>query len=161
MEIEIIKKVLEEQGIKGKKLEEIVAKTVLEQEKQREEEQKNEEMQKTVEETAKILEKSLGSKWNGAKVRRFIASDELKVIDPNPPKRIGFRIHIDEINRFIEWESMTKEDWKKRCVATENDLKKLQEELEKAKEEIEKLKAAKAPRGKRTETNVKKDADEK
>lgn len=141
MEIEIMKELLAEQGFEGKQLEEMVEKARLKQEKLIEEEMKNEEKLKTVEETVKILEKALDTKWNGPKVRRFITSKDLKPIDPNPPKKVGFRIHMDEINRFIEWESMSKEDWKKRCLEAEEKLQTMQQTMEQMQKENEKLKA--------------------
>lgn len=140
MEIEIMKELLAEQGFDGKQLDEMVEKARLKQEKLIEEEMKNEEKSKTVEETVKIIEKALGGTWNGPKVRRMITVKQLKPIEPNPAKRTGFRIHIDEINRFIEWESMSKEDWKKRCLEAEEQLQTAQKTIEQMKQENEKLK---------------------
>ncbi|ASK17790.1 MULTISPECIES: hypothetical protein [Bacillus cereus group] len=141
MEIEIMKELLAEQGFEGKQLDEMVEKARLKQEKLIEEELKNEEKLKTVEETVKLLEKSIGGTWNGPKVRRMIAAKQLKPVEENPAKRTGFRIHIKEIERFIEWESMSKEDWKKRCLDAEEQLLAAQKTIEQMKQENEKLKA--------------------
>ncbi|WP_242303283.1 hypothetical protein [Bacillus cereus group sp. BfR-BA-01495] len=141
MEIEIMKEIFKEQGFEGKQLDEMVEKARLKQEKLREEELKNEEKLKKVEEAVVIFQKSLGGTWNGAKVRRMITSKQLQPVEMNPAKRTGFRIHIKEIERFIEWESMSKEDWKKRCLEAEEQLQTAQKTIEQMKQENEKLKA--------------------
>ncbi|WP_142319041.1 hypothetical protein [Bacillus cereus] len=141
MEIEIMKELLAEQGFEGKQLDEMVEKARLKQEKLREEELKNEEKLKKVEEAVVIFQKALGGTWNGAKVRRMITSKQLQPVEMNPAKRTGFRIHIKEIERFIEWESMSKEDWKKRCLEAEEKLQTMQQTIEQMKQENEKLKA--------------------
>lgn len=66
----------------------------------------------------------------------------------------GYRIHKDEIERFIKEESMTIEDWKAKALALEaelNELKKLYAEATKnnAPEEVAKPKQPRKPRSKK------------
>lgn len=79
----------------------------------------------SVKEAASFLFAHLGSlteNWNESKVRRCIVSGELKPVDPNAPKKIGYKIHRSELERFVKEEKMTKEDWKNLVKQMEKQL---------------------------------------
>ena len=86
---------------------------------------------RTVEQTAEQLKAALGEqkeKFNYHKVLRLIKSGELKSFGKTSNKE-GIKIHINEINRFIEDRKMTLEDWKERALRAEEELKRLKGQL--------------------------------
>lgn len=91
---------------------------------------------RTVQEVADILKAELGEekeKFNYHKVLRLIKSGEIKAESKNSNKE-GLRIHISEINDFIETRKMTLEDWKKRALAAEAMVESLKEQLSNKKD---------------------------
>lgn len=111
----------------------------------------------TVEKAAEFLKNSIPGKevWNKNKVLRLIKGGEITPHEPKPAKKHGYRIHIDELQGFVQEYKMTKEDWKKRAYEAEEELLKLHAELEKVKKENEEFKKSKTRNTKKNATENK------
>ncbi|NRD80139.1 hypothetical protein HPT25_22635 [Bacillus sp. BRMEA1] len=109
MNPEKLKQWLEQQGLEPEKIQNFLAQI----EKDHLEEQKYLENMLSVNDAAVYLNEKLEDKWNSAKVRRFILDGEIQPsVNPGNAKKMGYKIHKDELDRFIYDYSMTKEDWK-------------------------------------------------
>lgn len=101
----------------------------------------------TVSESAERLKPTLGKlkdeKAYELKVYRLI--DKGEILAEKGSNKIGYRIHKDEIERFIEESKMSKEDWKQRALAAEKRIKELEKQMESPKVEETVLEAPEAP----------------
>jgi phage terminase small subunit len=89
----------------------------------------------TVSEAADRLKSILGKlkdeKAYELKVYRLI--DKGEILAEKGSNKIGYRIHKDEVERFITESKMTKEDWKQRALVAEARIKELEKQMESPK----------------------------
>lgn len=99
---------------------------------------------RTVEEAAEMLRQGITNSketFNYAKVIRLIKEKKLATYGEKTSNKAGHRLHVKEIERFIEEANMTSDDWKKRVDDQQKTIEKLQKQLEQSKKRETNLKA--------------------
>lgn len=148
---DILRKQLEKQGLTPEAIDEVIKNVVTEVM----EAEKEQEKLLTVKEVAAIMQKEVpGEKWNEAKVRRYISTNELKTVNevdrkPEDGKAVatktGYRVHEDVLKEFIKEVKMTKKDWKDAYNALKKEYDELKARLEKYESKNEENESSENP----------------
>jgi len=110
MNLEKLQKTLEESGVPA----DVIANVLSKQEEDNEKEAEIRKNSVSVSEAAVYLNDRLDEKWNEAKVRRYIATADITPeLNPGNAKKLGYRIMLVELDRFIADSKKTKDDWKR------------------------------------------------